>query len=95
DELIGFLLKEMEPDPDDLTGIFMGYYILTPEARSYLKLEFSSVVSDFFQIALREDKKINIYLHQGIWIDIGTKENYAYASRLISEEKVAINTLLR
>jgi len=95
DELIGFLLKGMEPDPNDLTGIFMGYYILTPEARSYLKLEFSSVVSDFYQIVLREDKKIKIYLHQGIWIDIGTQENYANASRLISEGELVTNALLQ
>lgn len=94
-EVSGFLLKEMEPNPKDLTGIFMGYYILAPEARKYLKPEFSSVVSDFFQIALREEKKINIFLHQGLWIDIGTQENYAYANRLISEKKIVLNTLLR
>jgi len=94
-ELIGFLLKDMEPDPRDLTGIFMGYYILTPEARSYLKMEFSSVISDFFQIALREEKKVNIYLHHGTWVDIGTQENYAFANRLISEGKIVLNTLLR
>jgi NDP-sugar pyrophosphorylase family protein len=94
-KLIGFLLKQMEPEPKDLTGIFMGYYILTPEARSYLKMEFSSVVSDFFQIALQEGKKIDIYLHHGSWIDIGTQENYAYANRLISEGELVIQSLLR
>jgi len=94
-ELVGFLLKEMKPDPGELTGIFMGYYILTPEARGFLKPEFSSVVNDFFQNALREKKKINIYLHQGSWIDIGTQENYSYATRIISEGKIVIDKLLR
>jgi NDP-sugar pyrophosphorylase family protein len=95
DKLAGFLLKEMEPNHGDKTGIFMGYYILTPEARSYLKPKFSSVISDFYQIALQEGKLIDIYLHQGIWIDIGTQKTYAYASDIISERKLSIDSLLR
>ncbi len=93
--LSGFLLKNSKPETHELTGIFMGYYILTPAARAYLKPVFSSVVSDFFQNALRENKRIDIFLHDNTWIDIGTVENYEYATQLISKGKINLDMILR
>jgi len=94
-QLSGFFLKNSKPETHELTGIFMGYYILTPAARAYLKPVFSSVISDFFQKALRENKRIDIFLHHNIWIDIGTVKNYQYATQLISRGKINLDMILR
>jgi len=94
-QLRGFFLKNSKPAAHQLTGIFMGYYILTPAARSYLRPVFSSVISDFFQPALHQSKKIDIFLHHKIWIDIGTVANYQYATDLISRGKIDLSTILR
>jgi NDP-sugar pyrophosphorylase family protein len=74
--LQGFLLKNSIPETSNNLGIFMGYYILTNEARQYLKPYYSSVIEDFFRKALKEEKTIGIFSHSGMWIDVGTKQNY-------------------
>jgi NDP-sugar pyrophosphorylase family protein len=74
--LIDILPKGSEIDSPNLTGIFMGYHILTPQARRYLKPKFSSVIEDFYRPALRKRMKITVYPYHGTWIDLGSREHY-------------------
>jgi len=76
ERLVDILPKSSEIDSQQQTGIFMGYHILTPQARSYLKPLFSSVVEDFYRPALRQKRKIVVYPHQETWIDLGSREHY-------------------
>jgi len=76
EQLVDILPKSSKIDSHQQTGIFMGYHILTPQARSYLKPIFSSVVEDFYRPALRQGRKIAVYPHHEIWIDLGSREHY-------------------
>ncbi|MFQ5584227.1 MAG: NDP-sugar synthase [Calditrichia bacterium] len=74
--LRGFL-KRNQPIPEDYhSGIFTGFQILTPEARHYLKPEPQSIMSAFYRRAMEEGKDIQIYTFNGVWIDLGTKDQY-------------------
>ncbi len=75
-ELAGFLdFGEALPE-NLLTGIYMGYQILSPQARRYLRPEFQSVINRFYKKAIEQQKKINIYPFLGSWIDVGTESFY-------------------
>jgi len=66
-----------EPLPENfLTGIFMGYQVLSPQARRYLRPEFQSVINRFYKKAIEQQKRINIYPFLGTWIDVGTASFY-------------------
>jgi mannose-1-phosphate guanylyltransferase len=92
--LLDILLKGQAINKTGQTGIFMGYHILTPQARDYLKPIFSSVIEDFYRPALRENKKILVYPHQGTWIDIGSKEQYFHILERLDRGELPIQQLL-
>lgn len=74
-----FLLRNQPIPPDARSGIYTGYQILSPDARSYLVPRASSVISSFYLKALHEKRHIAAYLHTGEWVDVGTKPQYADA----------------
>jgi len=92
--LIDILPKGQRINESGQTGIFMGYHILSPQARGYLKPFFSSVIEDFYRPALQENKKISVYPHQGCWIDIGSKENYFQILQDLDKGELNIQQLL-
>ncbi|MFZ0391703.1 MAG: nucleotidyltransferase family protein [Calditrichia bacterium] len=77
-QLRGFLPKG-GPIPENLqSGIFTGFQLLSPRARHFLRPVFSSVISDFYELALQQQKPVHVYLHKGIWLDVGTKAQYLH-----------------
>jgi mannose-1-phosphate guanylyltransferase len=84
--IIAFATDKIEPVTGD-SGIFTGFQILSPEARSYLKREPSSVIQDFYIPAIKNKQKISAYLHRGSWIDLGTKDRYLKFYKKISTSK--------
>lgn len=74
--IAGFLPKDRSIPRHLKTAIFMGYQILTPAARRYLKPRPSSIISDFYQAALANGSEIRAFVHTGQWIDVGTKDEY-------------------
>ena len=77
DQVLTGFLKKGETIPGRVkTGIFMGFQILSERARQYLKPYYSSIIEDLYLNALRNGYKISVYIHQGIWYDLGTKQNY-------------------
>lgn len=58
-----------------LNRMFTGIHILDPIVFSYLKPEFSSIISDFYQIAIKDNLNIMGYDYDGFWMDAGSKEN--------------------
>ena len=93
--LRGFLPKNSVPETSNKLGIFMGYYILTNEARQYLKPHYSSVIEEFFREALKEEKTIDIFTHSGMWIDVGTNENYRSLVDSYKNGEFKMGTVLR
>jgi mannose-1-phosphate guanylyltransferase len=93
--LAGFQQKDNLPSGQTQTGIFMGYYILTPAAREFLHPHRSSVVTRFFMEAVNQDLFVPVYIHEGTWIDIGTKENYDTVLRLYQSGRINLDRFIR
>jgi NDP-sugar pyrophosphorylase family protein len=56
--------------------VYTGLQVLQPECFSYLRPEYSSIVTDFYLPALRENRKIGAFVIDGYWSDLGTPERY-------------------
>jgi NDP-sugar pyrophosphorylase family protein len=94
DKLTGFKLRNEIPDPAEKTAIFMGYHILTPQARKYLKPIFSSIITSCYYPVIKANQFINVYIHNGLWIDVGTREKYLYALDLIEKGKICLDSFI-
>lgn len=84
------LPKGFQPQTEEQTGIFMGYHILTPPARKFLRPVFSSVITDLYRPALQSQDRIAVYVHEGNWIDLGSKEHYFNLVQKLSEGQLAL-----
>jgi mannose-1-phosphate guanylyltransferase len=91
--LTGFTRKGIEENVSGPAGIYTGFQILSREARSYLKAEHSSVIERFYRPALREDKTISIYQHNGFYIDFGTKSQYLKTLQNLKSGKLKLESL--
>ena len=89
-----FLNKDAMLSHGDLTGIFTGHQILSPEARGYLKPEYQSVINRFYKKALAQDKRIMIHPFSGTWIDVGTAEFYRTFQQQIHDGIVDLRRFL-
>jgi mannose-1-phosphate guanylyltransferase len=74
--LTGFLKKGQAVAKGVNTGIFMGIQLLSEKSQNFLKPHYSSIIKELYLYALRNGYKISVYIHQGIWYDLGTKQNY-------------------
>jgi mannose-1-phosphate guanylyltransferase len=74
--LTGFLKKGQAAAKGVNTGIFMGFQLLSEKSQHFLKPYYSSIIEDLYLYALRNGYRIPVYLHKGIWYDLGTKQNY-------------------
>ncbi len=90
-QIIDFLPKGKPVQYTKNTGIFTGIQILSPDARKYLKKSPSSILDTFYRPALANGEKILAFIHQGIWIDIGTKEKYLEISQKFASGQLKIN----
>lgn len=84
------LQKGSQPRTGGQTGIFMGYHILTPAARKFLRPVFSSVITDFYRTALNRQDRIAVYVHKGNWIDLGSKEHYFNLVHKMSKNQLGL-----
>ncbi len=89
-----FLDKNVTLAESDLTGIFTGHQVLSPEARGYLKPEFQSVINRFYKTAIAEGKNVMIHPFTGTWIDVGTAEFYHEFNRQIRSGEVDLRKFM-
>ncbi len=93
--LAGFLPRR-NPLPDGLfTGIFMGYAILTPQARRYLAPHPQSVIDALYRPALENGEPIWVFPYDGAWFDVGDKESYLRIRQLVQQGRVCLNRMMR
>lgn len=59
--------------------IYTGAAILSPEIFRFMKEEFSGIVDTGFT-GLIDNGGLSFYRHEGIWMDIGTMQQYWYAN---------------
>jgi mannose-1-phosphate guanylyltransferase len=71
--------------------IYTGVAILSPEIFRYMKAEFSGIVDTGFS-GLIDNGGLSYYQHKGLWMDIGTMQNYwlAHIERIAVINDLAI-----
>ncbi|GAB4168042.1 MAG: hypothetical protein Kow00108_00910 [Calditrichia bacterium] len=67
-------------------GVFTGFQILSREIFDYLPDGPSSIISNFYQPALKEGKDLRVLLNVKKWIDVGTKQDYLLFKKMINNE---------
>jgi NDP-sugar pyrophosphorylase family protein len=75
------------PLPDTVPYIFTGIQFLKPEAISYIptNIKQPSTTIHMYPGMLNDGKIIAGYIHNGLWIDIGTPQNLEIAKRLFKK----------
>lgn len=61
--------------------MFTGIHVLSPIVFTYLRPEFSSIISEFYQKGIADGLNINGFDFRGFWMDAGTKENIQLAEQ--------------
>jgi NDP-sugar pyrophosphorylase family protein len=61
------------------SNVSMGIYVLEPEALTYLPPTGRFDFPDLVQALLRNGKPVGAYRHEGLWFDIGRREDYEQA----------------
>ncbi|NOX36347.1 MAG: nucleotidyltransferase family protein [Calditrichaeota bacterium] len=93
--LKGFLPRSRPLPESDLTGIFMGYAILSPAARAYLTPRPQSVIDAFYLPALQNKEPLFVYPFRGQWYDVGDKSSYLNIRQKIQEGQISLETMMR
>ncbi len=92
--LRGFLARNEKIPAALHSGIFIGYHILTPEARTHLSPKPQSIITEFYSRALQEGKPLKIYPFSGKWIDVGTEAFYLSLRKKIQDGEINLATFL-
>lgn len=89
------ILSRNEQIPaNHLSGIFTGHQILSPQARSYLKPVFQSIMSELYLTAVGQGKTVAVAPFNGEWIDIGTREFYLEFKEDIRSGKINLDKFM-
>jgi NDP-sugar pyrophosphorylase family protein len=83
----GYVCSLFTPLPDTVPYIFTGIQFLKPEAISYIptNIKQPSTTIHMYPGMLNDGKIIAGYIHNGLWIDIGTPQNLEIAKRLFKK----------
>lgn len=92
--LTGFLPSGKLAPSTVPTAIFMGYAILTAEARRYLSPEPQSVVEALYIPAIRDGHTIAVYPFTGQWMDVGTQEFYIALKKELELGRITLDSFL-
>lgn len=86
--LRGFLARDEKIPASLHSGIFIGYHLLTPEARRHLSPAPQSIITKFYSRALQDGKPVKIYPFNGKWIDVGTESFYLTLREKIKDGEI-------
>jgi NDP-sugar pyrophosphorylase family protein len=85
-------VQTYEEKPEISSLVSMGVYVLEPEALEYIPHESSFDIPDLVQSLLVAGKRVGAYTFDGLWFDIGRKDDYEVAaeiwSRTVSENSL-------
>ncbi|MBN2364962.1 MAG: nucleotidyltransferase family protein [Calditrichaeota bacterium] len=74
--LAGFCKRGIRDNSPYASGIYTGHQILSTSARKYLREKPSSVIETLYRPAMDDNRPIHIFIHDGFYIDLGTKNQY-------------------
>jgi mannose-1-phosphate guanylyltransferase len=72
-------LTGFEEKPEISSPVSMGIYALEAQALGYIPEEGPFDIPDLVRALLRDGKPVGAYVHEGLWFDIGRKEDYEKA----------------
>jgi len=93
-QLRRFNLRGHEIANDFNSAIFIGYQVLTPQARKLLSVENQSVITALYKNAIKT-LDVGVYCFRGEWIDIGTKAFYEGLVKEVREGRKSLSHFLR
>jgi NDP-mannose synthase len=67
--------------PEHTSIVSMGIYVLEPEALDYIPPQGHFDFPDLVHALLNADEPVGAYRHEGLWFDIGRREDYEVAAR--------------
>jgi len=65
--------------------VSMGIYCMEPEIFKFVPKGIPFGFDDLMHSMLKENEKIHVYQHKGVWMDIGRPEDYRNAQKLLLE----------
>jgi NDP-sugar pyrophosphorylase family protein/flavin reductase (DIM6/NTAB) family NADH-FMN oxidoreductase RutF len=72
-------IKAYEEKPEVLSTVSMGIYVLEPSVLEYIPKGRIFDLPDLVHALLRDGHRLGAYLYDGLWFDIGRKEDYEQA----------------
>lgn len=85
DRIVGF-----EEKPTLSYDVSMGVYVVERSAVELIPRETHFDFPDFVQLMIDADLKVNAYLSDGFWLDIGRHEDYELATERFAELRVEL-----
>ncbi len=68
--------------PEILSTVSMGIYILEPDALAYVPTGSHFDFPDLVNALFEHDHPVGAYAHDGLWFDIGRREDYEHAASI-------------
>jgi NDP-sugar pyrophosphorylase family protein len=75
--------------PEMTSAVSMGIYVLEPEVLSFIPPEGPFDVPDLVQSLLHATAPVGAYRHDGLWFDIGRRDDYEQAAEMWSAAAAA------
>jgi NDP-mannose synthase len=72
-------IQAYEEKPEILSAVSMGIYVIEPSVLDYLPKDRAYDIPDLVQALLADGERLGAYLYDGLWFDIGRKEDYEQA----------------
>lgn len=78
----GGRVQTYEEKPEISSLVSMGVYVLEPEALEYIPYESYFDIPDLVQALLDAEKRVGAFTYDGLWFDIGRKDDYEVAAEV-------------
>jgi NDP-sugar pyrophosphorylase family protein len=73
-------VRGFEEKPEIVSPVSMGIYVMEPEVLDYIPKGQYFDFPDLIQALLADGRRVGAYLYDGLWFDIGRKEDYERAT---------------
>ncbi len=91
--LDGDRIEAYEEKPEILSHVSMGIYVIEPSVLRYLPSGQPYDIPDLVQALLADGQRLGAYVYDGLWFDIGRKEDYEQAVTAWIEHDESVRTL--
>jgi NDP-mannose synthase len=75
----GSRVQGYEEKPELVSSVSMGIYVMEPVVVEYVPADTPFDFPDLVQALLRDSQPVGAYRHEGIWFDIGRRDDYEQA----------------